>query len=250
MSAVATELLRRNVLVIDFFARSRDELPVVPGDDAVFLDLPGGVRLRIGLRDDEVFLFPRREVERVRLRLGGPFPPSPRFLVLLLELFLFDDLAQLEGGVAGLGDVEVVEYPALLHLLVRRLDEAEVIDARVAGERRDQADVRAFGRLDRAHAPVVRGVDVADLEPGPLARQPSRPESGEAPLVGDLGERVRLVHELGELRGAVELLDRRDDRLRVDEVVRHRRVDVLVDRHLFLDRPFHPDEPDAELVLE
>ena len=38
--------------------------------------------------------------------------------------------------------------------------------------------------------------------------------------------------------------------LRVDQVVGHRRVDVLVDRHLLLDRPLHAHEPDAELVLE
>lgn len=48
-------------------------------------------------------------------------------------------------------------------LAVRRLDEAERVDPRVARERTDQADVRAFRRLDRAHAAVVRRVDVADL---------------------------------------------------------------------------------------
>ncbi len=32
--------------------------------------------------------------------------------------------------------------------------------------------------------------------------------------------------------------------------MRHRRVDVLVDRHLLLDGPFHPHEADPELVLE
>ena len=66
----------------------------------------------------------------------------------------------------------------------------------------------------------------------------------------DFGERVRLVHELRELRRAEELLDRRDDRLGVDQVVRHRRVDVLMDRHLLLDGALHAHEADAELVLE
>ena len=32
--------------------------------------------------------------------------------------------------------------------------------------------------------------------------------------------------------------------------MRHRRVDVLVDRHLLLDRPLHAHEADAELVLQ
>ena len=66
----------------------------------------------------------------------------------------------------------------------------------------------------------------------------------------DFGERIRLIHELRELRRTEELLDRRDDRLGVDQVVRHRRVDVLMDRHLLLDRALHADEADAELVLE
>src|SRR5262249_947611 len=83
-----------------------------------------------------------------------------------------------------------------------------------------------------------------------LAREAARPEGRETPLVRDLAERVRLVHELRELRGPEELLDRRDDRLGVDEVVRHRGVDVLVDGHLFLDGALHADEADAELVLE
>src|SRR6185436_782124 len=56
--------------------------------------------------------------------------------------------------------------------------------------------------------------------------------------------------ELRELRGTEELLDRRDDGLGVDQVVRHRGVDVLMDRHLLLDRALHAHEADAELVLE
>ena len=144
----------------------------------------------------------------------------------------------------------MVEDAAVLDLLVRALDEPELGDAGEARERRDEADVRAFRRLDRTDAAVVRGVDVAHLEPGALAREAARPEGRETPLVRDLGKGVRLVHELRELRGPEELLDRRDDGLGVDEVVRHRRVDVLVDGHLFLDRALHADEADAELVLE
>ena len=171
-------------------------------------------------------------------------------LVLGLELVAGDDLAEAEAAVAHLDDAEVVEHPAALDLLVRALDEAVVVDPGIGRERRDEADVRAFRRLDRADAAVVRGVHVAHLEAGPLARQAARSEGRQAPLVRDLRQRVRLVHELRQLRRAEELLDRRDDRLGVDQVVRHRRVDVLVDGHLLLDRPLHADEADAELVLQ
>ena len=144
----------------------------------------------------------------------------------------------------------VVDDPAVLHLAVGRLDEAELVDARVARQRRDQADVRTFRRLNRADAPVVRRVHVADLEPGALARETARPERRQTALVRNLGQRVGLVHELRELRRPEELANRGHDRLRVDQVVRHRRRHFLVDRHLLLDGALHPDQPDAELVLE
>ena len=89
---------------------------------------------------------------------------------------------------------------------------------------------------------------VAHFEAGALAGQTARPERREAALVGDLGERVGLVHELRELRGAEELAHRRRRRLGVDQVLRHDRVDIDR-RHALLDRPLHAQQADAVLVL-
>ncbi len=89
-------------------------------------------------------------------------------------------------------------------LAVRRLDEAVFVDAAEGREAVDQADVRPFGRLDRADAAIVRRMDVADLKTGPFASQTTRPERRDAALVRHLGERVGLVHELAELRRAEE----------------------------------------------
>ena len=139
---------------------------------------------------------------------------------------------------------------AVLDLAVGRLDEPELVDPRVAAQRADEADVRTFRRLNRADAAVVRRVDVAHFESGALARQTARSQRRETPLVRDLGERVGLVHELRQLRRPEELANRGHDRLRVDQVVRHRRRHFLVHRHLLLDGALHPDQPDAELVLE
>ena len=85
----------------------------------------------------------------------------------------------------------------------------------IRGERRqvaDEADVRTFGRLDRAHPAVVAGVHVTHLEAGPLTRQTTRAEGREATLVREPRERVRLVHELAQLARAEEFLDGRDHR--------------------------------------
>ena len=137
---------------------------------------------------------------------------------------------------------------AVLDPAVRRLEEAVVVGARVDRQRVDEADVRAFRRLDRADATVVGRVHVADFEAGALARQAARAECGDAALVGDLGERVVLVHELRELRGAEELLHRGRDRLRVDHVLRHQAF-ALGDRQALLDGALDADEADAERVL-
>ena len=138
---------------------------------------------------------------------------------------------------------------ALGRAAVRRLDEAVLVDAREGRERRDEADVRTFRRLDRADAAVVRRVHVADLEARALAREAAGAERAEAPLVRHLAERVGLVHELRELRAPEVLLDHRAHGLRVDEVVRHQRVDLLRHAHALFDGALHADETDAILIL-
>ena len=79
----------------------------------------------------------------------------------------------------------------------------------------------------------MRDVHVAHLEAGALARQAARAQRGHAALVRDLGQRVGLVHELRQLRGAEELLQRGGDRLGVDQVVRHERILLGLAQALF-----------------
>src|SRR5206468_5435155 len=135
-------------------------------------------------------------IEGERGRVGGLLVVLPDALVLLLQVLLLDDLAELVTRVADLGDLEVIDDAALLDPLVRGLDEAEVVDPRVAGQRRDQADVRSFRCLDRADPAVVRRVDVADLEARPLTREAARPEGREPALVCDLRARAPLARAL------------------------------------------------------
>ena len=167
--------------------------------------------------------------------------------------------ARIDGRV-GLGDdvlllfergeiAHPLGHAAVLDLAVGGLDEAELVDAGVGRQRRDQADVRTFRRFDRADPAVVGRMDVAHLEAGALAGQTARSERREPPLVGDLRQRVGLVHELRELAGAEELLDHRGDRLVVDQLLRHQRFDVL-QAHALLDGALHADQADAVLVLD
>ena len=119
----------------------------------------------------------------------------------------------------------------------------------VGRQRADQADVRAFRGLDRAHAAVVRRVDVTDFHAGAVAGQTARAQRGQAALVRQSGERVVLVHELRQLGGAEELLDRGHDRADVDQGLRRDRLDVL-GRHALADHALHAGQARADLVLD
>ena len=80
-----------------------------------------------------------------------------------------------------------------------------------------------------------------------MAGKAARAERREATLVGEAGQGVGLVHELRKLRGAVELLDARDDRPDVDQGLWRDVVDVL-GGHAVADDALHAAHADAELV--
>ena len=106
-----------------------------------------------------------------------------------------------------------------------------------------------LGGFNRADAAVMGRVNVADFEAGALARKTAGAKRGEAALVRDFAERIGLIHELRQLRGAEELLDDGGSRLVVDQLLRHQGLDIL-QAHALLDRALHPDQADAELVLD
>ena len=156
-----------------------------------------------------------------------------------------DEPVLLVGGQVG----DLVGDPAVVDPAVRGLDEAEGVDPAVGRERADQADVRAFRGLDRAHAAVVAGVDVTDLHARAVAGQTARAQRRQAALVGQAGQRVGLVHELRELRRAEELLDGGDDRPDVDQRLRRDGLDVLRG-HALADDALHAGQADPDLVLD
>ena len=120
---------------------------------------------------------------------------------------LFGEVAVLGQGLVRLGDDNLVldvgghildlvgdDAGSLVDLAVGGLDEAVVVDPGEGREVGNQADVRAFRGLDRAHPAVVGVVDVADLEGGAVTGKAARAQRRQAALVGELGQRVVLVH--------------------------------------------------------
>ena len=144
---------------------------------------------------------------------------------------------------------DFVGHLAVANQTVGGLDEAVLVDPGIGRKRCDQTDVRALRSLDRTDPAIVGRVHIADFEAGALPGQTPGSQGREAALVGNLGQGVGLVHELGELGGAEELLDHRRHRLGVDQVVGHEAVDFL-QAHALLDGALHAHQADPVLVLQ
>ena len=187
---------------------------------------------RIGGHEHEVAAIPRDD--RLTLQLAVDHRGIGRSKVCLMLL-------------VGPQPDDVVSELALRHLAVRRDEKPVGIDARIDRQARDQTDVRAFRRFDRADAAVVGDVHVAHLEAGPLAIETARAERREPPLVREHRKRIGLIDHLREFATAEEILDRRRDALRIDERAGRHVGDVL-ETHPLLHGAAELEEALAELV--
>src|SRR5216684_3685020 len=155
-----------------------------------------------------------------------------------------DEVAFLDRG----KKVNLARDFSVYDLPVGRLQKPVPVGAGEERERVDQADVRAFRRLDGADPAIVSRVHVAHLEARALPGEAPRPQGRYAPLVRDFRKRIRLVHELRQLARAEKLLDRGGDGLRVDEIVRHEIFGLRL-REAFFHRALDANQARAELVL-
>src|SRR5699024_4618789 len=98
---------------------------------------------------------------------------------------------------------------------------------------------------------VVGVVHVTDFNAGTVTRKTARAQGRKTALVGQLGQGVVLVHELGQRAGADELPDGRDDGPDVDKALRCDFTGFLVlQGHALAHNALHAGEADAELVLQ
>ena len=200
------------------------------------------------LPDSVLVFFPSGQIEREGLVLRRQ--SLLQLLVATLHGLFRQVIANIELGVAGRKNSNVIDHTSVFHLAIGRLNEAELVDSREARKRRNQSDVRTFRRLNRTDAAVVRWVNIAHFETRALSRKPARPKRRQSSFMSDLRKRIRLIHELRQLRRAEKLSHGCGDRLRVNEIARHRCLHLLMNRHLLFDRTFHSDEANSELILE
>src|ERR1700733_3868499 len=157
---------------------------------------------------------------------------------------LFGDFSLLDQRVGG-GHVgvrflvgpqpfDLVGQLARFDLAVRPYQKSIVVDLGENAQARDQADVRAFRRLDRADAAVVGDVNVADLEACPLAVESAGAQRAQAAFVREHREGVGLVDHLRQLAAAEEIFDGGRHALRIDQRTGRHLFDVL-EAHPLLD---------------
>ncbi len=169
-SGNGNQLLRADVDVVHFLAADQHKVAGLAGVDQFGDDAALVVEFHVGLCDGVAVLFPRGKIERERFDRRRLLALFFQLIVDLLDLMLLHVIADLVVAVANIHDGDVVDHASALDPAVGRLDEAVVVDPRIATQRRDQSDVRAFRRLNRADAAVMRRVNVADFEPGSFTR--------------------------------------------------------------------------------
>src|ERR1700730_9859514 len=98
-----------------------------------------------------------------------------------------------------IGDATVVNFA------IGSFDETEFVDPRKSRHRADKPNVRALRRFDRTNPAVVRWMNVAHFESGAIATQTARSKRRQTPLMCQLRQRIRLIHELRELRPTEEI---------------------------------------------
>ncbi len=170
-------------------------------------------------------------------------------VILHRSITLGYHLALLDLG-SQVDNLVVVEiHHAILHLAVRCLDKAQIIDLGIDTERRDKTDVRALRGLDRTQTAVVCIVNVTHLEARTLSRQTAGAKGRHTALVGDLGQRIRLVHELRQGVGAEERVDDTRYGLGIDEIDGSEHL-VVTHIHALADGARHTGQTHTELIVE
>ena len=228
----------------------QNKVPSLPRVDEIRNDVSGLIQRYVGLGDDVFVFFPCRQIVAMGFVLDCRLVFLGLRFVGLIHFGASEHVVDFISALAGVQDLDFIDYDATDHTPVGALDKAVVIDARKTGQGRNQTDVRAFGRFNRTDPAIVRRVNVAHFKTCALSRQASRSKSGKTPLVRNFRQRIGLIHELRKLAGAKEFADCRHHWLGVDQVMRHGRRHFLVHRHLFFDGAFHSDQTDAELVFE
>ena len=126
-------------------------------------------------RDVHVMHFRRIDFEKIAPIAHGDFFTGEMAAAVDRRVRLRDQ----EIFLAIAGQIfNLVGHASVLDFSIRRLNESELVDSREGTHRADQSDVRSFRCFDRTNPAVVRRVNVAHFEPGPVTRKTPRAKGG------------------------------------------------------------------------
>ena len=202
-------LLRGNVHIFDVFRCGGGEFGIMTDRNTFLVKFHIRLHAGIRLRNAEFIFSVRGEVvdfvgnercdenfvrfnvldlfEQVFIHAGSGLSDN-------ISVFVAKRFAQFTADQAVVVFVEAVEHSA-----VWRFNKAIFINFRIVSQTSNQTDVRTFRSFNRADTSVVRMVYVADIKPGTFPAQTARTQCGKCTLVAQFGQRVVLVHELGQL---------------------------------------------------
>jgi len=189
----ADDLARGHIHVVNAVARCHQKTLVMAGRHALVNEVIAVIQQSVGLGDGvAIFLVSRQILDLLadkghdRHRLDLPLSQ------LRLHLRV-NDRARCDTLAGGLvrhlcaqhapHQLLVVERHLAVDAAVRRLNEAVLVDTPIAGQATDQADIRAFRRLNGADASIVAVMHIAHVEAGALAAQAARPQGRQRALV-------------------------------------------------------------------
>ena len=174
--------------------------------------------------------------------------------------FVVDELAVIIERLGASGNVELLflsrieildlfGYPAVLHFVIWSFKETHIVDFCMQRQIADQSHIRTFRGLDWADPPIMRVVDIAHLQLGTLLGEPAWPQRGQSALMGQLGQRINLIHKLRELAAAKEAVYSSRDRLDANHRCRHHLLGFLAG-HSLAGHTFHPEKAGTQLCLK
>ena len=138
---------------------------------------------------------------------------------------------------------------AFIYYPERSFNKSKIIYPGIGTQGNNQSNVGPLRGLDGTNPAIMGRMNVTHLKARTFTGQTPRPQSRKTPFMGSFGQRIGLIHKLGQLGCAKKLTNNGRHRLGIDKVVGHHGVHFL-HAHLFLDSPLHTDKTDPVVVFQ
>ena len=203
----------------------------------------------------------RRNVHQIHfsfIELGSLFTVTAGYRVVYKVSVLINRLVGLCYSIViffiGRQIDNLIRYPRIfrvgfIQLTIWGFNKSILVNPCIGCQRVNQADIRTFRCLDRTHSSIMGIVNVSNLKTGSVSGQTAWSQCGETTFMRQLGQRVILVHKLGQLRTSEEFFNCRCHRFNINQRLWRNALQVL-SCHSLANHTFHTGKADTVLVLQ